>query len=133
FFGPAPTELPREPHEPPHWMRLPIELLVLICLIVGIIPGITVGPYLHTAVVSVLGERTPSYSLAIWHGVTTPLVMSLIALAGGIAIYLLLRGYLAHCEDGPPGLRNLRGQRIFERLMVTFTWRMARWVESSLG
>src|SRR5690606_24887090 len=46
FFGPKPVGLPKEPHEPPHWMRLPIELLVLICLIVGIIPGVTVGPYL---------------------------------------------------------------------------------------
>src|SRR5690606_17517001 len=34
FFGPPPTDLPRTPHEPPHWMRFPIELLVLLCLIV---------------------------------------------------------------------------------------------------
>ena len=29
FFGPDPVGLPRTPHEPPHWMRFPIELLVL--------------------------------------------------------------------------------------------------------
>ena len=35
FFGPPSTDLPREPHEPPRWMRVPIELLVLACLVVG--------------------------------------------------------------------------------------------------
>ena len=28
FFGPPPVNLPRTPHEPPRWMRFPIELLV---------------------------------------------------------------------------------------------------------
>lgn len=41
FFGPKATDLPRKPHEPPHWMRVPVELLVLICLLVGIfLPGL---------------------------------------------------------------------------------------------
>lgn len=133
FFGPKPVDLPRVPHEPPHWMRLPIELLVLICLIVGIIPGLTIGPYLHTAVVSVLGERTPEYSLAVWHGINTPLVMSLIALVGGATLYFVIRDYLSRCEDGTPILRNLKGQRIFERILVTISWRWARWMESHFG
>ena len=37
FFGPPPTDLPRTPHEPPLWMRFPVELLVLACLVVGIV------------------------------------------------------------------------------------------------
>ncbi|TWH33525.1 MULTISPECIES: monovalent cation/H+ antiporter subunit A [unclassified Aminobacter] len=133
FFGPKPVDLPHEPHEPPHWMRLPIELLVLICLIVGIVPSITIGPYLHTAVVAVLGSETPDYSLAVWHGLNTPLIMSVIALVGGTALYLALRRYLATCEDGTPFLRNLKGQRIFERILVTISWRWARWIEANLG
>lgn len=133
FFGPKPVDLPREPHEPPHWMRLPIELLVLICLIVGIIPGITIGPYLHTAVLSVLGDRTPEYSLAVWHGINTPLIMSLIALVAGAGLYFIIRDYLSRCEDGTPILRNLKGQRIFERVLVTISWRWARWMESNFG
>jgi multicomponent K+:H+ antiporter subunit A len=133
FFGPKPVDLPRVPHEPPHWMRRPIELLVLICLIVGVIPGLTVGPYLHAAVVAVLGEETPHYSLAVWHGFNTPLMMSLIALVAGVLLYLSLRSYLARGEDGPPLLREFRGQRIFERILVTLSWRWARWLESHLG
>jgi len=34
FFGPASTDLPRVPHEPPRWMRVPVDLLVLACLVV---------------------------------------------------------------------------------------------------
>src|SRR5690606_22270858 len=49
FFGKLPDDLPKEPHEPPRWMRFPVELLVLLCLVVGIIPGISAGPYLHQA------------------------------------------------------------------------------------
>ncbi|MEW5716924.1 proton-conducting transporter membrane subunit, partial [Pseudomonas sp. SB113] len=73
FFGPAPTDLPRVPHEPPVWMRRPIELLVLICLVVGIVPGLTMGPNLHSGVLAVLGEATPQYSISIWHGFNVPL------------------------------------------------------------
>lgn len=133
FFGPKAKDLPREPHEPPHWMRLPIELLVLGCLLVGIIPGLTVGPYLHTAVVSVLGDRTPEYSLSVWHGFNLPLIMSSIAFFAGILLYLALRHYLATAPEDPPGLRWLKGQRIFDRVLVTVSWRWARWIEANFG
>src|SRR3546814_6616958 len=36
FFGPVSTRLRRQPHEPPRWMRTPIGLLALACLLVGI-------------------------------------------------------------------------------------------------
>ena len=50
FFGPDPVGLPRAPHEPPRWMRLPIDLLVLACVVVGIFPAQTIGPFLGVAV-----------------------------------------------------------------------------------
>ncbi len=134
FFGPAPVGLPREkPHEPPRWMRFPIEFLVVVCLIIGIVPSLSIGPFLHVAVESVLGADTPPYSLAIWHGFNLPLVMSLIALAGGTLLYILLKDYFARCEDGTPLFRRLRGQRIFERVLVTVSWRWARMAEARLG
>src|SRR3546814_5038230 len=39
FFGPVSTRLPRQPHEPPRWMRTPIGLLALACLLVGLLPA----------------------------------------------------------------------------------------------
>ncbi len=134
FFGPAPVDLPNQkPHEPPHWMRFPIEFLVVACLVIGIVPNFTIGPFLQEAAFSVLGESTPEYSLSIWHGFNLPLLMSLLALGLGCAIYVVFRNYFSKCDDGPPWLRNMRGQRIFERVLVTVSWRWARTLEGYLG
>jgi len=126
FFGPAPVDLPREPHEPPRWMRFPIELLVVVCLIVGIIPAVTIGPFLHTAVTAVLGASTPPYSLALWHGFTVPLLMSVLAMTGGALLYRALRGWLSKGLDGPPLIRHVESSRVFDRAMVFLSWRAAR-------
>jgi multicomponent K+:H+ antiporter subunit A len=133
FFGPDPVDLPRTPHEPPAWMRFPVEILVLTCIIVGILPAASVGPLLDTGVRAVLGAATPSYSLAIWHGFTTPLLMSTIALASGVVLYLALQRYLLGDVEGPPLIRRLEGRRIFERAMILLSWRLARSLEGLLG
>jgi multicomponent K+:H+ antiporter subunit A len=133
FFGPKPEGLSKEPHEPPALMRRPIEILVLLCLIVGIIPGVTIGPYLAAAVVSVTGPETPYYSLSVWHGFNTALMMSGVALVGGALLYWALYRYLQKGIDGPPLIRRLQGQRIFERIMVTVASKWARKLEGALG
>jgi multicomponent K+:H+ antiporter subunit A len=133
FFGPPATDLPRTPHEPPHWMRFPIEFLVVACLLVGILPAMTIKPFLASAVRAVLGPDTPYYSLAVWHGFNEPLLMSMIALSGGVILYWLLQGYLAKGIDGPPLVRRLKGQRIFERVLVTLSWKWARSLERLFG
>jgi multicomponent K+:H+ antiporter subunit A len=114
-------------------MRLPVDVLVVICLVVGVVPAATVGPYLHTAALSVLGPATPAYSLKLWHGINAPLVMSIVALAVGASLYALLAGPLSRGPEGPPLLRRLRGQRIFERGLTTFWWRWPRALYRILG
>ncbi len=133
FFGPPPKDLPRTPHEPPHWMRFPIEVLVLICIVVGVVPSWTVGPVLADAARAVVGPSLPYYSLAVWHGFTLALAMSIVAVVGGIFLYVLLRGYLDSGVEGPPLLRRLKGQRIFEKVLVTVSWRWARALERWFG
>jgi multicomponent K+:H+ antiporter subunit A len=132
FFGPPANSLPRTPHEPPFLMRLPAELLVLACLLVGTLPTFTIGPLLETALHAVLGPVLPPYSLAVWHGFTPELAMSMAAIFGGVALYVLLRSYLS-ASDGPPVIRHIRGQRIFERVLVAVSWRIARRLENILG
>jgi multicomponent K+:H+ antiporter subunit A len=132
FFGPLATDLPRTPHEPPFLMRFPAELLVLACLVVGIAPSWTIGPVLDAAVRAVVGSSVPAYSLAVWHGFTPELLMSSLAMAGGVTLYVVLRSYLL-ASEGPPVLRHVKGQRIFDRLLVTISWRAARWLEAVLG
>ena len=67
FFNGEPVGLTRTPHEPPRWLRVPVEILVVVCLAVGIVPNWTVGPVLAAMVQGTLGVR-PEYSLALWHG-----------------------------------------------------------------
>ncbi|WP_375676945.1 monovalent cation/H+ antiporter subunit A [Bartonella sp. AP88XZML] len=133
FLGQKPDNLPKTPHEPPHFMRLPMELLVFICLAVGIFPNLTIGPILDNAVVSVLGTMTIPYSLAVWHGFNTPLVMSFVALLGGGLLYAVGHRYFLSCDDGAPFFRHLKGPRIFERILVIISWKWARAVESALS
>ncbi len=133
FFGGPPQGLDKTPHEPPALMRRPIEFLVLICLAVGIIPGITMGPYLASAVASVLGADVPYYSLSVWHGFNLPLAMSAIALVGGTLLYLALYRFLSTGRDGTPFLHRFSGQRIFENVLVTVTGRWARGLNRLLG
>ena len=129
FFGPPAQGLPREPHEPPRWMRFPIELLVLACLAVGVLPAITIGPFLDIAVRSLLGAQAPYYSLAVWHGFTAPFLMSLGALAGGVVLYVLLRHRLARGSDQTPLLPPIEGRGAYESVLVTVARRWPRAVE----
>ncbi len=123
FFGPKATDLPRKPHEPPHWMRVPVELLVLICLLVGIFPAWTVGAFLNAAALPVVGGNLPYFSLAVWHGINTPLIMSIVALLGGVVLYMALR-WLRKQEvlgDEAPLFSRIDGQRVFESLLARTT------------
>jgi multicomponent K+:H+ antiporter subunit A len=79
--------LPKTPHEPPRYMRVPVEILVALCLIVGVFPEYTVGDVLASASTVVLGGRLPEYHLHIWHGLNLPLLMSVLALLGGGLLY----------------------------------------------
>lgn len=131
FFGPPAQDLPSRPHEPPRWMRFPVEFLVLCCLIVGIIPGLSIGPVLHLAVASVLGDQTPYYSLAVWHGFNTPLLMSIAALLLGVAFYMVLRSYanLTH-RDKVPLLHRLSGAQAYESVLLSLSvgaGRLEKW------
>ncbi|MEN3277546.1 MAG: multicomponent antiporter subunit [Massilia sp.] len=131
FFGPLAHDLPQEPHEPPRWMRFPVECLVLLCIAVGIIPERTVGEVLAVAAQSVLGAPLPEYNLAIWHGFNLPLLMSVAALAGGLLFYALLRRYAHLAErDRVPVLYRLNGAQAYENSLLALsgaaTWLLRR-------
>ena len=126
FFGPRDAlQSPKKPHEPVRWMRLPIELLVLACLIVGVAPERSVGLILDVAARPVVGGTLPEYSLAIWHGFNLPLMMSVAAFAGGIALYFV-RPWLAHgTSEHVPLTGRLNGVRTLHILLVGLA-RLAR-------
>ena len=109
FFGGQARDLPRVPHEPPRFMRVPVEILVVICLLVGLAPGLVVEPTLRLAASALLQEPLPPFSLALWHGFNLPFLMSVVALAGGAALYFARR-YLWSLHDET--VHALSGKRV---------------------
>lgn len=133
FFGPPATDLPKEPHEPPTWMRRPVEFLVAIVLLVGLWPAAMIGAVLHSGVLAVLGENAPHYSLALWHGFNVALTMSIVALVAGTILYFLMARRLSEANEAPAFLSLIRGQQVFDRLMLTLTRRWPAWAYRTLG
>jgi multicomponent K+:H+ antiporter subunit A len=124
FFGPPAVGLPRTPHEPSQrLMRVPVDLLVLACLVVGIFPEQSVRQFLDAAALPVVGGTLPQYSLAVWHGLTAPMLMSASAMAGGVGLYVLLRKRLKQGRfSRPPLIHLLDGRRIFQGALVGLSW-----------
>ena len=103
FFRGDGTGMPHRPHEPPRFMRIPVEALVLLCVAVGVAPAFFVGPALAIAAYSALGGELPYYHLAVWHGFNLPLLMSFVAMAGGTALFLKRHWlYAAHARIRRP-------------------------------
>ena len=124
FFGAAPQGLPKTPHEPPRWMKVPVEILVGLCLLVGLTPAITVDPLLRAAAGAVLQGPLPEFSLSLWHGFNLPLLMSIVALAGGTLVYFTRR---YHFDLHGYTQRPVDGRKISEDA-VGYAVRGARWL-----
>jgi multicomponent K+:H+ antiporter subunit A len=97
FFNGEPRDLPGPPHEVPRFMKAPVEILVAVCIAVGLLPGLTIGPLVDLAARAVFGADLPPYSVTLWHGVTPALLLSIVAFAGGAVLYWALqRRYNLH-------------------------------------
>ncbi|MFQ3192439.1 MAG: multicomponent K+:H+ antiporter subunit A, partial [Paraglaciecola sp.] len=119
FFNGDPIDLPKQPSEPPRYMRVPIEILVAICLIVGIFPNVIVNDILTAASFAVLGEYAPKFEVALWHGFNLPLLMSAIAVSGGLLMYTQRR-YLYQFQASLP---SLNAKKVFdETIYVLIKW-----------
>ncbi len=94
FFNGEPVGLTRTPHEPPRFMRAPVELLVLLCIAVGLAPAAVIGPILASASRAAVGAPLPEYQLALWHGFNAPLLMSVAALVAGLLLYFGLQRFI---------------------------------------
>ena len=116
FFNGEPVDLPRTPHEPPRWMKAPVEVLVVLCVAVGVAPGLTVAPLLAAAAGATLQAPLPDYHLALWHGLNPALAMSAIALAAGVAIYAMRRPLFALQERT---FEHLDARRLYNALIRT--------------
>ncbi len=133
FFGPPATDLPQVPHDPPRMMLIPCTVLVLICLAVGMLPSVTLGPILAMVMHGLLGANVPVYDLQIWHGFTLPLAMSLIATLAGIGLYLALRERDRRTPGQVPLIYRLDGRQSFETALEAIdsgTARLLGWLQT---
>ena len=94
FFGAAPDDLPKDPHDPSSGMQIPVAILVAACIAIGLFP-VMAQPLVTLVTGSVLQGHAPDFHLAIWHGFTPELLMSAIALAGGMLVYSQRRRFFA--------------------------------------
>jgi multicomponent K+:H+ antiporter subunit A len=123
FFNGDPVGLPKTPHEAPFFMRLPVLLLVLLCVAVGLAPAWTVGPVLavaaQAAVYGAPGPALPPYTLALWHGLNLPLAMSVVAVVGGALLYIGLQRFInLHRVVRLPGWIERGGREFFLALQT---------------
>ena len=135
FFNGPPVNLPNpHPHEPPLSMKAPVALLAAVCVVVGVLPALTLGPLVQIAATAMLGQAPPPYQLAIWHGFNLPLLLSMLALAGGAGLYVMLahsgRLHTLHSESwfGP-----LTGPNLFQRStdrLFSGAGRITAWLET---
>lgn len=118
FNGPLGDVPNTHPHEPPLGMKLPAILLVTLCIVVGVLPALTLGPLVDVAATALAGKPLPEYHLSIWHGFNLPLLMSAIALVVGIALYLMLaKNKRLHRIESEAWFGRATGRQMFEGLI----------------
>ncbi|QSP94644.1 monovalent cation/H+ antiporter subunit A [Marinobacter salinisoli] len=115
FFNGQPVDLPiYPPHEPPRYMKIPVEILAFACIMVGMFPAFSVGPLLYAAASATLGGDVPEYHLTIAHGFNLPLLMSFIAFFGGLLMYTQRQKFF----DFHARFKEIDEKAVFEAAML---------------
>ncbi|MGZ9811587.1 monovalent cation/H+ antiporter subunit A [Pseudoroseicyclus sp. H15] len=112
FFGKQRDTTIDHPHDPPFGMWLPPAILTALVVASGLFPAFVAGPLVDMASSAVTQTEVHTH-LAIWHGVTPALIMSIIAIVGG----LILLALFAPLDRVWLAMRRPEAKAIFDRLM----------------
>ncbi|SLN26881.1 monovalent cation/H+ antiporter subunit A [Pseudooctadecabacter jejudonensis] len=118
-----PESYPAKPHDPGPGLWLPPAILIVLVVAIGVAPFLA-APFVKLVTASVIGSvaEVPDYTIKIWHGVNTPLIMSIIAIVGGLIVLALFKPLLAVWDKTPrPEAKSIFDDIIAALLM----W--ARW------
>ena len=136
FDGPVGKQVPnKDAHEPPFGMRAPATLLAFLCILVGLFPALLVEKIVNsTARASTQVMNFEGTHLALWHGFNMPLLMSAIALVGGLIFYFsLAKGGKIREIDLDPYLGRLQGRVAFDLFLKSLllnSRKFKRWTEN---
>ncbi len=100
FWTKAEFLSPKPAHDPSYGMLAAPAILVLLAISFGVAPGLIQDRFIAPAVAATLGAgKNPELHLALWHGINTPLIMSIVTVVAGVALYLGL-GPVSKILDG---------------------------------
>ncbi|MEQ4538233.1 MAG: monovalent cation/H+ antiporter subunit A [Billgrantia sp.] len=123
---------PMKVHDPSRGMLAPGLFLAAMSLLVGLFPMTLAAPLLHAASLAVQGETTPVVSLALWHGLNLPLLMSVAAVAGGVLVLRQQRRLASIAALFPERNAGLIFEALVQRLIKVTLWLTLRLENGSL-
>ncbi len=92
FLGPRRSDGPAQPHDPGPGLWLPPTVLIVLVVLIGLFPMVFAAPILETTAGAVVGGGLPEFKLKLWAGISPALIMSIIALGGGLFLLAGHRG-----------------------------------------
>ncbi|MDQ7812950.1 monovalent cation/H+ antiporter subunit A [Brevundimonas sp.] len=101
YFGPRRDDYPKAPHDPGVGLWGPPAVLTALVVAIGLAPALFAGPLVDAVAQAVTNGAAPHVHLALWHGVTPALFMSVIAIAIG-ALALAMHGRLQRRVEALP-------------------------------
>ena len=117
FLGPVRDDYPHKPHDPPAGLWLSPAFLVVLVVLIGLFPQDLVGQIVFTVTDAVTGEHGHHHELKVWHGVTTALMLSGIAVLGGLVILALYKALRSLWDAAP----RPEAKSIFDRGLALVT------------
>jgi len=120
FFGrPREAEPFARAHDPAAGMWASPALLTVLAVLLGLAPMALAGPLVAAAAGAVIGAKAPEFEFALWHGINTALILSLVAIAAGAALFWRHAGLLRGWER----FGHIDAKRLFESaLAFADTW-----------
>lgn len=107
FTGEERNDYPHHPHDPGFGMWAGPALLTVLVILIGLFPN-TMAGWLVNASASAITNHAEHAHIALWHGVNAALIMSVIAVLGGIILLKMHAPLLAAWEAAPrPEAKNI--------------------------
>ncbi len=118
-------ETPKKPHEAPPSMLAGPVVLAGLGLLFGLMGFIPAAAIVQSAVAAVHGAPV-EVQLYLWHGINLPLMLSILAIAGGVVLFLRWERVLGFYRERLGFIDRFGAERGYEKAMEGLVW-IAEW------